>query len=66
MRIQPCWSCGTKTPRCSVECECAKCIDPEDYARWRCDNPEEYRDWLESQREDDPADSGQTWEDWEQ
>lgn len=50
--MKPCWSCGTTTPECLPECECAKCIDPEDYARWRRDEPEEYQDWLVSQQDD--------------
>jgi hypothetical protein len=49
MRLRGCWSCGSHG-RCYDGCECTKCLDPEDYSRWRCENPEEYREWLDSQR----------------
>src|SRR4051812_4648376 len=36
---------------CDVdECECAKCVDPIGYARWRRDHPRRYEGWLEQQR----------------
>lgn len=49
MRIKGCWSCGSHAA-CFDGCECAKCIDPEGYALWRCENPEEYSKWLGSQK----------------
>jgi hypothetical protein len=49
-RLLPCWSCGAQDRECFAECECAKCVDPEDYEQWKCDSPEEYSDWLESQK----------------
>jgi hypothetical protein len=52
MGFKPCWSYGSNAA-CYDGCECAKCVDPDGYARWRCECPEEYEDWLERQREDD-------------
>jgi hypothetical protein len=49
MGFLPCWSCGS-TGRCYSNCECAKCLDPEDYADWKRENPEQYKEWLETQR----------------
>ncbi len=31
---------------CVSSCECAKCIDPEEYEEWKSNNPEEYENWL--------------------
>lgn len=50
--MKPCWSCGS-TGDCYPGCQCAKCVDPEDYDRWKRDNPEEYEEWLEEQMDDD-------------
>jgi hypothetical protein len=49
--MKPCWSCGTRTRRCRYGCECAKCVDPQDYKQWKEENPEEYREWLREQKE---------------
>jgi hypothetical protein len=54
VKLIPCWSCDAVGP-CTEGCLCAKCIDPEGYARWRSENPEEYRGWLNSQRDDGGA-----------
>lgn len=51
--MKACWSCGTETPWCESDCECAKCVDPEGYAQWKRECPEEYDDWLERQMDDD-------------
>jgi hypothetical protein len=51
MRLRGCWSCGSHSD-CFDGCECAKCVDPEDYEAWRCDCPEEYDAWLERQELD--------------
>ena len=53
--FKPCWSCGSKAA-CYEDCECAKCLDPEDYQEWKENNPEEYSDWIESQKEHDEED----------
>lgn len=47
--FKPCWSCGS-TEECYDDCECAKCVDPDDYADWKNNCPEEYHEWLEEQR----------------
>ena len=49
-RLKPCWSCGAQDRACYSPCDCAKCVDPDDYNQWRYDNPEDYRKWLKSQR----------------
>lgn len=47
--MKPCWSCGTEEPECYDPCECAKCVDPEDYQQWRDENQDEYEAWLDEQ-----------------
>ncbi len=49
--MKPCWSCGAQDAPCYLNCECAKCIDPEDYQEWKDNNPEDYQEWLESQKD---------------
>lgn len=48
MTFKGCWSCGAHGP-CYSDCQCAKCVDPIGYARWRRDNPKDYADWLQEQ-----------------
>lgn len=50
--FRPCWSCGSSSA-CYPDCACAKCLDPDDYARWKDENPQEYEEWLHEQREPD-------------
>ena len=40
--MEPCWSCDETGPCNEAICECAKCLDPEDYAIWKDENPDEY------------------------
>ncbi len=49
--MKPCWSCGTTEPECYDNCDCAKCVDPDDYEDWKSNNPEEYQNWLDEQEE---------------
>jgi hypothetical protein len=48
MGFLPCWSCDS-TAACFEDCECAKCLDPEDYEEWKQNEPDEYQEWLASQ-----------------
>jgi hypothetical protein len=50
-QLRPCWSCGAQDEDCYEDCDCAKCMDPEDYAEWKNYNPEEYEQWLEDNEE---------------
>lgn len=50
MRLKPCWDCGAQDRECFDGCVCAKCVDPEDYERWKTEEPEEYNEWLERER----------------
>jgi hypothetical protein len=50
--MKPCWSCGAENEECFEVCDCAKCVDPDDYAEWKHNNPEEYEQWLDSQLDD--------------
>ncbi len=47
-----CWSCGSHAA-CFDDCDCAKCVDPEDYEDWRQGNPAQYESWLERQQVDE-------------
>ena len=52
MRVfKPCWSCKARGA-CYPGCECAKCVDPEGYERWKRNNPHEYAAWRDSQWEE--------------
>ena len=53
--MKPCWSCGAQNRPCydTRTCLCAKCVDPDGYARWKHDNPEKYQSWLDDQEDDD-------------
>lgn len=48
--MKPCKYCDSDG-ECYLDCECAKCQDPEGYAIWKNKNPEDYESWLESQNE---------------
>lgn len=50
--MRPCWSCGAQDEECFSPCDCAKCVDPEDYEIWKSANPEQYREWLDEQMTD--------------
>ena len=55
--MSPCWSCGAIDSDCTDDCACAKCVDPDDYYRWRRDNPRSYALWMARNVEDvDEAD----------
>lgn len=51
--MRPCSFCGQKGPCNQAVCQCAKCVDPERYARWKNQHPWEHLDWLFGQIEDD-------------
>lgn len=48
MPFPPCQYCGVNGP-CIEGCDCAKCADPESYARFKND-PVRYYRWIEKQR----------------
>ena len=48
MRCDFCYSEGA----CHRGCECAKCIDPQDYNQWKRNCPEEYNEWIEGKKEE--------------
>ncbi len=50
-----CDYCGSDD-ECHEDCECAKCMNPEQYADWKENNPEEYSDWLEKKRNEEVED----------
>jgi len=41
-----CDYCGSEG-ECYDDCECSKCLDPEDYQDWKETFPEEYGAWIE-------------------
>jgi len=45
--------CSFKRGPCQADCLCARCLDPDRYARWRSEHPFEYLDWLFWQIEND-------------
>ena len=53
MRCNYCYSEG----RCHNGCQCAKCVDPEDYNEWKINYPEEYEQWIEGEKEEEEHES---------
>jgi hypothetical protein len=51
--MKPCWSCGVVDAPCVEPCECAKCVEPEDYAEWRRESPGAYAHWMSKNVEDE-------------
>lgn len=47
--MKPCWSCGVQDEECSIPCECAKCLEPENYEDWKQNSPEQYQTWVDEQ-----------------
>ncbi len=48
--MKVCKSCGSEG-ECFFDCGCAKCRNPEGYAKWKANDPDGYADWLETQLE---------------